>query len=102
MQRAQLTMPRTPRSSAAYPKLADHYKCAHLLTADDIKDLSVSHTVTTARDGCWTVYKLQADHPNLRATTVFINTRTGITQAGEPFDLRCRRSRDSFRERNGR
>ena len=98
MQRAQLNMPCTPRRSAAYPKLADHYKVAHLMTTNDIVDMSVSHHIESARDGCWKVYKIQADHPSLRSTTVFVNTRTNVTQTGEPFDLRCRRSRESFRE----
>lgn len=98
LQRGKLMMPRTIRQSKALPKLADLYKSTHLLDTDDISSLGASHEVTSASDGCWTVYKIVSDHASLRDTTVFFNNKTRVAQPGEPLDLRCRRSRDSFRE----
>ncbi len=98
LQRGKLLMPRTIRQSKAMPKPADVYKCPHLLDAEDIAALEGSHEVESASDGCWTAYKIVPDHASLRKITVFVNNKTRVAQPGEPLDLRCRRSRDSFRE----
>jgi tetratricopeptide (TPR) repeat protein len=98
LQRGKLQMPRTARQSKATPKLSDWYKCGHLLSTQDIKDLQATHEITSASDGCWTVHKVAPDHPSQRSVTVFVNNQTKVTQMGEPLDLRCRRSRSSFRE----
>ena len=97
MQRSNLVMPRSARVAKAYHPLSGHYKTPNLLEKDDIEYLRKTHTIKSATDGSWTLYKILPDHISGRIVDVYINHQTGVTQTGEPFDLRCRRSRSSFK-----
>jgi len=97
IQRTNLVMPRSARMAKAYTQVPYHYKNPNYIQKDDIEDLKKQgHQVDTATDGSWTVYKIYPEHSTGRVTSVYMNHQNGLTQTGEPFDLRCRRSRSSF------
>jgi len=97
IQRSNLVMPRSARLAKAYSQVPYQYKSPNYLQKEDIEDLKKQgHKVETATDGSWTVYKIYPEHSSGRVSSVYINHQNGLTQTGEPFDLRCRRSRNSF------
>ena len=98
MQRSHLIMPRSARLAKAYPQVPSYLKTPNFLQTEDIDSLRAEgFNVATATDGSWTVYKINPQHDSGRAVSIYINHQKGLTQQGEPFDLRCRRSRGSFK-----
>jgi tetratricopeptide (TPR) repeat protein len=97
MQRMGLKMPYSTRDVLAHSNIAPYYLRPQLLGKYHIPSFRENHTVLTATDGSWKAFKIIPNFSKGKSIFIYMNDDLNITQTGEPFDLRCRRSRDCFK-----
>ena len=97
LQRNALVFPRSAREAKCFGALPTHLSTPHSLRLPrDLPSLMKNHRVTHVELGVWVQYTVHADYDAGRKLTFFHNSKTGMVQTGEPFDVRCHRKRDAF------
>ena len=97
IQRIGLKMPYSTRDVLAHSNIAPYYLRPQLLRKHHMPLFHDNYTVLSAADGAWKAFKIIPNFSKGKSIFIYMNDDLKITQTGEPFDLRCRRSRDYFK-----